>query len=120
MRRKSLAIYTQIAEQIKDEIMSGRYAAHTPIPSAKQLARQYGVNRMTAMRSVGVLRDEQIVYKRRGLGMFVSEDARETVVAGRRQRFLQSTVSATIAEAKKLQIGKSDLIHLIAAADDYT
>ena len=55
--------------------------------STTQLAQQYSVNRVTAAKSVSLLRDEGIVYKKRGIGMCVKHGAREVIIAQRTKRF---------------------------------
>lgn len=119
MRETTVPIFLQIAENIKDDIMSGRYATNALIMSTTQLARQYSVNRMTAAKSVNLLRDEGIVYKKRGVGMCVRHGALEIIVSQRTKKFYETTVSGMISEAKKLHIGKSDLIGLISKAEDF-
>ena len=114
-----LPVFIQILENIKDDIMSGKYAVNALITSTTRLAKQYSVNRLTATKSVKMLADEGIVYKKRGIGMCVKEGAKEIILAQRTKRFYENTVSELLAEAKKLHINKSALIGLIEKSKDY-
>ena len=87
MREVTVPIFIQISENIKDDIMSGKYMTNALIMSTTQLAQQYSVNRVTAAKSVSLLRDEGIVYKKRGIGMCVKHGAREVIIAQRTKRF---------------------------------
>ena len=119
MREITVPIFIQISENIKDDIMSGKYATNALIMSTTQLAKQYSVNRVTASKSVSLLRDEGIVYKKRGIGMCVRHGAQEIIVAQRTKQFYENTVAEMISEAKKLHLGKSALIGLISKVEDY-
>ena len=106
MKAVHAPIFVQILENIKDDIMSGKYAVNALITSTTRLAKQYSVNRLTATKSVKILADEGIVYKKRGIGMCAKEGAKEIILAQRTKRFYESTVSELLAEAKKLHINK--------------
>ena len=112
-------IFLQIAEKIKDDILTGVYAADELIISTTQIAKLYGVNPATAVKSVSLLQDEGLVYKKRGIGMCVSQGARERVLAERSEQFYRRTVADVVAEAKKLCIGKKELVKIISEVKDY-
>lgn len=119
MKAVTMPIFLQILENIKDDIMSGKFAPNALISSTTRLAKQYSVNRITASKSVKILADEGIVYKKRGIGMCVKEGARDIILAQRTKRFYENTVSELLAEAKKLHINKSSLIGLISKSKDF-
>ena len=112
-------IFIQIKEKIKDEIMSGVYETDELIISTTQIAKLYSVNPATAVKSVSMLTDEGIVYKRRGIGMCVSDGAKEKIIAQRKVQFYEKTVKKTVSEAKKLKISKAELIKIITEVSDY-
>ena len=118
MKAVHAPIFVQILENIKDDIMSGKYAVNALITSTTRLAKQYSVNRLTATKSVKILADEGIVYKKR-IGMCVKEGAKEIILAQRTKRFYENTVSELLAEAKKLHINKLALIGLISKSKDF-
>lgn len=115
----STPIFFQIKEQIKDDIMSGVYSEDELIISTTQIAKLYSVNPATAVKSVSLLQDEGIVYKRRGIGMCVANGAKEKISAERKEKFLGVTLNSFINEAKKLNISKENLIKLISEVNDY-
>ncbi len=112
-------IFIQIKENIKDDIMCGVYSANELIISTTQIAKLYSVNPATAMKSVSLLQDEGIVYKKRGIGMCVAEGAKDMIIAERTKRFYENSVSEIITEAKKLNIKKQDLLKIISEVRDY-
>lgn len=119
MRQTATPMFLQILENIKDDIMSGKYAVNSLISSTTKLAKEYSVNRLTASKSVKLLVDEGIVYKKLGIGMFVKEGAKDIILAQRMKRFYEDTVSELVTEAKKLHIKKSALIGLISKSKDF-
>ena len=71
------SIYLQISEMIETDILRGILLEEEQVPSTNELAKLYTINPATAAKGVGLLVDEEILYKRRGIGMFVSKGARE-------------------------------------------
>ena len=82
-------IFTQLAEAVEDNILKGIYAEETQIPSTTEVAVTLKLNPATVNRGVNLLVDEGIIYKKRGVGMFVGSGAREKILERRRQAFLQ-------------------------------
>lgn len=109
-------IFVQIAEQIEDDIIDGVYPAETQVPSTNEFAAFYRINPATAGKGVNLLVDAGILYKKRGIGMFVSDGARERLVAKRRDAFRDEYVRPLVAEAAKLGIGPDQLTRMIATA----
>src|SRR5690606_40945712 len=68
-------IYLQLADEIRDMILNGDVAAGEALPSVRQLAVEYQVNPITVSKSYQLLVDDQLIDKKRGLGMFVGQDA---------------------------------------------
>src|SRR5918993_4070100 len=79
-------IYLQIAEQIKNDIVTGALAEDEQVMSTNQYAAFYRINPATAAKGFAQLVDEGVLYKKRGIGMFVSPDARAKLRAERRER----------------------------------
>lgn len=103
-------IYRQIAEQIKAAVLAGTLAADEQIMSTNQYAAFYRINPATAAKAFQQLVDEGVIYKRRGIGMFVSPDARETLRAQHRQRFFSDVVDPMVAEAKAIGMPLSEVV----------
>ncbi len=106
-------IYSQVAEQIENDILSGALPEDTQIPSTNEFAAFLRINPATAGKGVNLLVDEGILYKRRGIGMFVSPGARDRLVAARRERFRTQYVVPLLAEAAKLGIRPEQLADMI-------
>jgi len=106
-------IFQQIAEQIENDIIAGALAEESQVPSTNEFATFHRINPATAGKGVALLVDEGILYKKRGIGMFVATGAREQVLAKRRESFRADFVVPLIAEAKKLGITPTELNHLI-------
>ena len=106
-------IFVQIAELIENSIMAGTLAEETQVPSTNELAAFHRINPATAAKGINRLVDDGILYKRRGIGMFVATGARETLRERRRLDFSAQYVRPLIEEARKLGIGTEDLKKLI-------
>ncbi|WP_246846410.1 GntR family transcriptional regulator [Humibacter ginsenosidimutans] len=106
-------IFQQIAEQIENDIISGTLPEESQVPSTNEFASFHRINPATAGKGVGLLVDDGILYKKRGIGMFVAAGARERLLAKRRESFRADFVVPLIAEAKSLGITPAQLQHLI-------
>lgn len=109
----SKLIYMQIADSIEDEILSGSLKEDEQVYSTNQFAKLYGINPATAAKGINLLVDEGILYKKRGIGMFVVTGAKNMIIDKRKKQFVGEYISKLINEAKKLNITKEELINLI-------
>ncbi len=105
----SRPIFQQIAEQIENDIISGVLSEETQVPSTNEFAAFHRINPATAGKGVNMLVDEGILYKKRGIGMFVAEGARARLVAQRRDQFRDQYLAPLLAEAAKLGISQEEL-----------
>ena len=108
------AIYLQIASMLEDDILRGILAEEEQVPSTNELARAYSINPATAAKGINLLVEEGVVYKKRGVGMFVAQGAAERLRVKRKEGFYDRFVASLVAEAKRLGIGKEELEALIA------
>jgi GntR family transcriptional regulator len=106
-------IYQQIADGIKDEVMSGTLKEDEQIMSTNQYAAFYQINPATAAKGMAQLVDEGVLYKKRGIGMFVSPDAREKLRGQRRDRFFADVVEPMLAEARLIGVAVDDVVQHI-------
>jgi DNA-binding transcriptional regulator YhcF (GntR family) len=106
-------IFVQIAEQIENDIIAGVYPPETQVPSTNEFAAFYRINPATAGKGVNVLVDDGILYKKRGIGMFVSDGARERLIAKRRDAFRDEYLRPLLAEAAKLGIDPDQISQMI-------
>ncbi|MFD0714800.1 GntR family transcriptional regulator [Paenibacillus sp. GCM10027626] len=109
----SRPIFVQIAERIEDDIIAGHLPEETQVPSTNQFAAFYQINPATAAKGVNLLVDEQILYKKRGIGMFVATGARDRLIEKRKEQFFEQYVVTMIREAGKLGITKEQLTAMI-------
>jgi Predicted transcriptional regulators len=107
------SIFMQIADSIEDAILLGAYPEETQIPSTTDISIRYKINPATALKGINILVDEGIIYKKRGLGMFVAEGAVTKLKAKRKEMFYKDYLSGLIDEAKRLGITKEELISMI-------
>lgn len=110
-------IYQQIADKIKRDILHGDLGADAQVMSTNQYAAFYRINPATAAKGFHQLIEEGYLYKRRGIGMFVSADAKERMRAQRRERFFADVVDPMIAEARAVGIPLEEIIHHLKAKD---
>ena len=110
---ESRPIFLQIAELIENDIIAGALPEETQVPSTNEFAAFHRINPATAGKGVYLLVDQGILYKKRGIGMFVAEGARDRLVAARREQFQNEFVRPLVTEAGKLGIDRSQLVAMI-------
>ncbi len=106
-------IFIQIAEGIEDAILSGAFEEDSQIPSITEFSVKYRINPATALKGITMLVDDGILYKKRGLGMFVAAGAVDKLKSKRKELFFDNYVSNLVAEAKRLQLTKEDIISML-------
>jgi DNA-binding transcriptional regulator YhcF (GntR family) len=111
-------IFIQLAEAVEANILKGIYPEETQIPSTTEVAVTLKVNPATVNHGMNLLVDEGIIYKKRGVGMFVSTGAREAVLARRKQAFWQDFLLPLLEEAKNLGLSKGDVVEMLNHADN--
>ncbi|MBS4223973.1 GntR family transcriptional regulator [Lederbergia citrea] len=114
----SKPIYVQIAEWLENEIMSGSFKNDDKVYSQYQLAEMFNINPATAAKGLNILADEQILYKKRGLGMFVAEGAKESILSKRKNETLKGLIQELVLEAKRLSVGEDELMEMIRAENE--
>ena len=105
-------IFMQIAEQLEDSIFTGVFSEETKIPSTNEISALLNINPHTVLKGMNMLVDDGIIYKKRGLGMFVKEGAVEKIRQKRQSQYEQY-VATLINEAMKLKMSKEEIISLI-------
>ena len=112
------SIYLQIKEMIEDEILRDILIEEEQIPSTTELSKFYKINPATAAKGINLLVDEGILYKKRGIGMFVKNGAKEVINKNRKEQFYDHYVKALMEEARTLGISKEELIQMISDSRD--
>ena len=110
----SKPIFVQIAELIENDIVDGVLAEESQVPSTNEFAAFHRINPATAAKGVNRLVDDGILYKRRGIGMFVATGARAAVIGRRREDFYEQFVRPMATEARKLGINGEQLAAMLA------
>ena len=106
-------LFAQVAERLAEEIADGGLAEGERVPSTNELAAYYRINPATAAKGIGMLADDGLLEKRRGIGMFVVAGARARLLGERRKRFAERYVGPLVAEAGRLGIDTDELVALI-------
>ena len=112
---ESQPIYRQLRDRVVAMILEGVLADGDPLPSVRSVAAEYRLNPLTVLKGYQQLVDEQLVEKKRGRGMFVSEGARRALLKGERQRFLEDEWPRIAATIQRLGF---DMTELLQAAED--
>lgn len=111
------SIYIQIKEMIENDILRNILLEEERVPSTNELAKLYAINPATAAKGVNILVDEGILYKKRGIGMFVSTGAKKQIMEKRKKNFYDDYVKSLMAEARSLGITRQELIDMIQEAE---
>ncbi|MFC9773294.1 MULTISPECIES: GntR family transcriptional regulator [unclassified Pseudarthrobacter] len=106
-------LFVQIAEQVEASILDGSIAEESQAPSTNELAVFHRINPATAAKGVNMLVDKGVLYKRRGIGMFVAPGARELLLKERRSDFAERYVQPLLAEARRIGLGPEDVADLV-------
>ncbi|MBA4384758.1 MAG: GntR family transcriptional regulator [Anaerolinea sp.] len=106
-------IFIQLAESIKDNILKGIYPEETQIPSTTEVAVILKINPATVNRGVNLLVDGGIIYKKRGVGMFVCQGAHAKILAKHKQAFYQNFLLPMLDEAKNLGLSREDVVVML-------
>jgi GntR family transcriptional regulator len=106
-------IYVRIAQWLEDCIIDGTLRADERVYSQYQLAEMFNINPATAAKGLSILAGDGTIYKKRGLGMFVSPDSRAIIIKKRKAEVFEQMTRQLVAEAKKLDIGKEQLLDAI-------
>jgi DNA-binding transcriptional regulator YhcF (GntR family) len=106
-------IYIQLAEAVEDDILKGIFEEETQVPSTTEISISFKINPATAGKGINLLVDEDILYKKRGVGMFVSKGAKEKIMQKRKDGFYNNYILTLLEEALKLDISKEEIMNMI-------
>ena len=109
---EALPIYVRIEQGIKESILSGKLKEEDKIPSTTYLSNTYKINITTVNKAINNLVDEGLLYKKRGIGMFVKVGALKQLINERRKTFKQYYVKTTIVEGMRLQYSPQELLDI--------
>ena len=109
-------IYRQVRDRVVDLILDGVLKDGDPLPSVRNVAAEYRVNPLTVLKAYQQLVDEELVEKRRGLGMFVKPGARTLLLAGEREKFLADQWPRIYATIQRLGLTPEELLNAASAS----
>ena len=109
-------IYLQIAQMLEDDILRGVYREEEQVPSTNELARGYNINPATAAKGINLLVADGVLYKKRGIGMFVAAGAEETVSRTRKAAFYAGFVRPMVKEGASLALSEEELLAMVQQA----
>ncbi len=112
-KQNDVPIYIQVAKGLEDSIFTGLYKEGEQIPSTTEISLGYSLNPATVLKGMNLLVQEEIIFKKRGVGMFVSEGAREKVKTKRMNSFKESFIEPLVKEAINLGFDKNEIIEII-------
>ena len=106
----SQPIYRQLRDRVVDMILDGVLKEGDPLPSVRNVAAEYRVNPLTVLKGYQQLVDEQLVEKKRGLGMFIKDGARKLLLQGERKKFLAEDWPRICATMQRLGLTAEELL----------
>jgi GntR family transcriptional regulator len=109
-------IYLQIAEWIETEILKGNFQADEKVYSQYKLAEMFTINPATAAKGLNVLANENILYTKRGLGKFVTKEAKAIIIHKRKNQKLKGLINEIVMEAKRLHVREEELMVMLKKA----
>lgn len=106
-------IFLQIAEGLEDAVLTGTFPEESQIPSITELSVTFRINPATALKGINLLVDNGVVYKKRGVGMFVAAGALEKLKQLRKEQFFDSYITGLVGEAKRLGLTENEIIKMV-------
>jgi GntR family transcriptional regulator len=112
-------IYVQIARMIRAQVLAGDLAEEEQVMSTTQFATTFRINPATAAKAFAGLVDEGVLYKRRGLGMFVAPGARDRLLDQHRKAYFDDVLAPALAQAAVLGISADDVVAYVRGTDGH-
>ena len=106
-------LFLQIADGIEDGILSGLFQEESQMPSTTELSTMYKINPATVLKGMNLLVEQGLIYKKRGLGMFVQQGAVKKIQEKRKGAFYETFVLSLSREARRLNLSKEELIKMV-------
>lgn len=106
-------IFQQISDEIEDAVFTGAFPEETQVPSTTEISAAFRINPATVLKGMNQLVDAGVLYKKRGLGMFVAKGAAEKIRRKRRKLFAETYIRPLLEEAAKLGVSEEEMIQMI-------
>lgn len=111
-------IFLELSDWIEDGILSAVFKEEQQIPSTNEISLQFKINPATALKGINILVDKGIIFKKRGVGMFVAKGACSIIKENRKNDFFDTFIDSMLSEAQKLGITKDEIIKMIERGYD--
>ncbi len=111
-------IYVQIAEWLENEIIKDHIKTDEKVYSQYQLAEIFNINPATAAKGLNMLADDGVLYKKRGLGMFVTKEGKAIILEKRKNQTLKGLIKDLVQECRSLNVSKDEIVQLIQSEFD--
>lgn len=111
--KSDMPIFVQIAEQLENAILAGAYEEEEQAPSTTEISTAYMINPATVLKGVNLLVGDGILYKKRGLGMFIAKGAKEKILNKRKHQFYEKFVIPLVSEAQKLSMTSDEIDEML-------
>lgn len=112
------SIYLQISEMVETDILRDILLEEERVPSTNELAKLYAINPATAAKGINILVDSGILYKKRGIGMFVAAGAKEKILKRRRGEFYDNYIKKLLQEAASIGLSREEIIRMIQTREE--
>lgn len=106
-------IFLQIAEEIENGILADAFPEESQIPSTTEVSVRYKINPATVLKGMNLLVDSGIIYKKRGLGMFVATGARAKLLQKRKEQYYDDYIVPAVEEAIKLELPEEEVVSML-------
>ena len=116
--KSTKGIFLQIAENLCHQILEGTLVPGDRVPSVRDLAVEFEVNRNTLLRTYAILQDAGVIDNKRGIGFFVSDDALDRILKTERQAFFKNELPEFIQKIKVLKLTNNDLTDLLTVINE--
>ena len=115
MRRfdPNMPLFLQVKKDVENLILTGAIKEDEKLPSVREMAKEYQLNPNTVNSAISELMNEEIIYKKRGIGMFVKQGVQERLRKIRQEKFEKEELEKIVENAKMLQLNESELIELV-------
>jgi len=107
-------IYRQLRDKVVSLVLEGVFKEEEAVPSVRQIAAEYSINHLTVSKAYQELVDEGLLFKKRGVGMFVVEGARDNLLSNEKAKFLQDELPLLLSRVKQLGISTQEVIDMIS------
>ncbi len=114
----NIPIFQQIAEGVEDAILSGAFLEESQVPSTTEISVTYKINPATALKGMNLLVAEGILYKKRGVGLFVAKGAVKKLKQKRKESFYENFIKPMMTEASRLEISQEELLNMMKKGNE--